>query len=198
MNPSRPQLRDHFKQQRRAIAADIRAGANASICAHLSRYIESLDLDLDMDGKGVMVAAFMATAEEVDLHQWRAAYLLQGGRIALPRINPGRTMTFHEYTADTTLEPHRYGILEPESSSGVVAAEALQVVLVPLVAFDRNGARLGMGGGYYDRYLVGLANTAITVGVAFACQRSDEPLPTESWDMPMQAVVTENGVLEFG
>ncbi len=196
MSPSRPQLRDHFKQQRRAIAADIRASANASICSHLSRYIESLDLDLG--DRGGMVAAFMATAEEVDLQQWRAEYLLQGGHIALPRINPGRTMTFHEYTADTTLEPHRYGILEPESSSGVVAAEALQVVLVPLVAFDHNGSRLGMGGGYYDRYLVGLANTAITVGVAFACQRSDEPLPTESWDMPLQAVVTENGVLEFG
>ena len=192
MSRSRSQFRDHFKAQRHAITADARTENNARVCTHLYPYIKSLDLGAD-----AMVGAYMATADEVDLQQWRESHLLQGGRIALPRINTPHTMTFHAYLANTSVAPNRYGILEPVSSTPVVAAVELQVVLVPLVAFDLNGSRLGMGGGYYDRYLVGLPKTAITVGIAFACQRSAEPLPNQSWDMPLQAVVTENGVLEF-
>ena len=70
-------------------------------------------------------------------------------------------------------------------------------MLVPLVAFDSLGHRLGMGGGYYDRYLPRLSPECPLIGVAFACQHTDAPLPREAWDVPLHAVVTENAVLEW-
>ena len=139
----------------------------------------------------------MATSAEVDLGPWLKSHLAAGEGAALPRIEQGGVMHFHHYTASTTLLPNRFAIAEPAPTSTPVDATDLDVVLVPLVAFDESGTRLGMGGGYYDRYLSGLRPDAKTLGVAFACQQSAEPLPREPWDVPLHAVVTENGVLEL-
>ena len=64
--------------------------------------------------------------------------------------------------------------------------------------FDRRGNRLGYGGGFYDRFLANRAPRALRVGLAFACQISDAPLPAEAHDMPLDLLVTEGGILRCG
>jgi 5-formyltetrahydrofolate cyclo-ligase len=191
MNSLRTKLRQHFKHQRQAIDASVRAQATRAINQHLIDYFDQAGY------AGTTVAAYRATADEVDLSMWLATYLAAGGDVALPRIQPGNTMTFHSYTAATELAPNRYGIAEPPQTNSTVTETDIDVVLVPLLAFDEAGTRLGMGGGYYDRFLPDLRPDADIIGVAFTCQQSVEPLPKAVWDIPLHTVVTENGVLEL-
>jgi 5-formyltetrahydrofolate cyclo-ligase len=188
MNPSRAELRQTYKQRRAALPAEIRGAAIARIVAHLN----SARLLL---GK-TTIAAFMATDTEVDLRAWIRDRWVGHDHILLPRVADQRAMTFHTYAAATQLTLNRYGIAEPADSTPV-APSAIEAVLVPLVAFDNLGTRLGMGGGYYDRYLPRLNVQTPVIGVAYACQESEAPLPRDTWDVPLHAVVTENGVLEF-
>ena len=193
MNSARAKLRQHFKQQRRDIDPRLRAQATLAINQHLIKYFEQHA----HSAAESMVAAYMATSDEVDLNVWLTAHLAYGGRAVLPRIQSDNAMTFYPYTATTEFERNRYGISEPVVSTPAVRETDIDVVLVPLVAFDEAGTRLGMGGGYYDRYLPGLRTNTTVVGVSFACQRSIQPLPKADWDIPLQTVVTENGVLEL-
>jgi len=144
-----------------------------------------------------MVAAFAATATEVDLKPWITGHLSRGGEVALPRVGANRQMVFHLYTSGTVLEANRFGIGEPRASEAEIAPHALDAILVPLVAFDSSGHRLGMGGGYYDRYLPALNAATPIIGVAFACQQYAGTLPRDVWDVPLHTVVTERGVLEW-
>jgi len=189
MNPSRAELRQFYKRRRADLDPQTRRAAIQSIVRHLSA---APQLQAEQT-----IAAFLATDTEVELTDWMRGQWARGGRIALPRVADAGAMTFHAYTATTTLAPNRYGIAEPVSSPLVDPVE-IDAVLVPLVAFDRRGTRLGMGGGYYDRFLPQLRSNVPAIGVAFACQESDAPLPRNRWDVPLDAVVTENGVLELG
>lgn len=193
MVSTRAELRQHFKQQRRSIGTAVRAQATLAINQHLIAYFEQAE----RWPAGATVAAYMATKDEVDLHTWLAAHIAAGGSASLPRIQSSNAMTFHRYLPTTGLEPNQYGISEPTITSPRVADADIDVVLVPLLAFDEAGTRLGMGGGYYDRYLPRLRNDANIIGIAFACQQSPAPLPKADWDIPLHAVVTENGMLEL-
>jgi len=96
-----------------------------------------------------------------------------------------------------TLAPGAFGILEPTSGQSVEASE-LDLVLVPARAFDRkNGNRLGRGKGYYDRLLERLSPRAFKCGIAFDCQILPT-LPISPHDVPVDAVVTESGILRAG
>ena len=89
-----------------------------------------------------------------------------------------------------------YGIEEPDPArSERVDPREIDLVLCPCTAFDEQGNRLGMGGGYYDRFLPGCEN-AFLAAVAFEYQRTAR-IPAEPWDRPMDAAVTENGTLYF-
>ncbi len=94
------------------------------------------------------------------------------------------------------MTPGAFGIPEPVAAQTVPLGRH-DVVLAPLVAFDETGRRLGQGGGYYDRAITKTgAARPVLVGVAHAFQRVDE-LPDERWDVPLDAVVTDAGILEF-
>jgi 5-formyltetrahydrofolate cyclo-ligase len=89
----------------------------------------------------------------------------------------------------------KYGLLEPRVSPGAVGLRSgFDLVVVPGMAFDAMGRRLGKGYGYYDRFLSGLAGSAVTVGLAFSRQLLPE-VPVDAWDVPVDAVVTEDGVI---
>ena len=120
--------------------------------------------------------------------------------IFLPVINRSRfrqgALLFHSYTpGETRLIPNRYGIEEPEHLAGnCIRGDELDLVCMPLVGFNRHGDRIGMGAGFYDR---SFARTRYRrthlVGLAYRCQEAEfEPAPH---DVPMQAVVTEDGIL---
>lgn len=119
----------------------------------------------------------------------------QGKSIALPVLHPFRKgyLLFLRYAPDTPMQRNKYGIPEPTLDvRRVMPASTLDLICTPLVAFDALGNRMGMGGGYYDRTLASLYrsnNPPGVLGLAHDCQQVDK-LAVESWDMPLQGVIT--------
>lgn len=114
------------------------------------------------------------------------------GPFALTRTpDEGRDLTLHR--AGGPIERHRWGYDQPAPDAPVVPLHDVAVVLVPGLAFDRRGHRLGHGLGYYDRFLARLPDTAWRVGVVPAALVVDE-LPADDHDVPMTHLVTEGGV----
>lgn len=104
---------------------------------------------------------------------------------------------------DTPIYKNRFGIDEPMHAPGArrTSLRSLDLLLIPLVGFDQAGNRLGMGGGFYDKTLAGLGSGHIwtrprRIGIAYAFQQVNR-VPAETWDVPLDAVVTENGIQWF-
>ena len=118
-----------------------------------------------------------------------------GKRLAMPVVRQDGIMEFYRYRRKGRLVINRFGILEPAPGAPYVSPLSIDLLLVPLVSFDRFGMRLGMGAGYYDRLIGRVAEgfRPLLVGVAHEIQRCSDPLPYESWDMPLDGVITENG-----
>jgi len=108
----------------------------------------------------------------------------------LPRVSGGH-LTVHPYEAPR--EVHRYGFEQPAAGSPVVGEETLEAVVVPGLAFDRAGYRLGYGGGYYDRFLAELPPDVFTIGLVPEELVVDR-LPRDEWDVPVGWLATERGV----
>ena len=126
-----------------------------------------------------------------------AEHLLAANKIvALPVIESARRLSFYRYRDDTRLVRNRYDINEPDTRVAThVATAIIDVVLVPLVAFDDAGYRLGMGGGFYDSTF-GARRRALLIGLAHEVQHSDQ-VPHRHWDVPLDGVVTERAATGF-
>jgi 5-formyltetrahydrofolate cyclo-ligase len=118
-----------------------------------------------------------------------------GKEAYFPRVN-GPSLTFHRILNLNELLPGKYGIPEPDSESPSIAPENLDLILVPGVAFDRTGGRLGYGKGYYDRLLTFIPPSR-RIGLAYSLQMSD-CLPRGETDVSVSSVVTESGVIFCG
>ncbi|HET7854410.1 MAG TPA: 5-formyltetrahydrofolate cyclo-ligase [Candidatus Methylomirabilis sp.] len=123
---------------------------------------------------------------------------IEGGRkVILPRVE-GETMILVEVDGLKDLAPGYGGLLEPRSDRGrVVPWEEVEVALVPGLAFDLEGNRLGRGGGHYDRTLACIGPKVLKIGLAFDFQVVDR-LPVEARDVPVDCVVTESRMIEAG
>jgi 5-formyltetrahydrofolate cyclo-ligase len=137
------------------------------------------------------VLLYASFASEVDTRPLLELAWGQDKTVGLPRMD-GRELAVHMVLPDTALAANRHGIPEPPRDAPLLSTGDLGVVLVPGVAFDRRGGRLGYGGGYYDR-LLGTVPHAFRVGVAYEAQVV-EHLPTSLLDVPMDVLVTESGV----
>jgi 5-formyltetrahydrofolate cyclo-ligase len=122
-------------------------------------------------------------------HIWQA-----NKKCYLPRLTSEKSLEFMLYQENDALEPNQFGILEPLASAEKIAVEQLDLVVVPLVAFDLFGHRLGTGGGYYDRTFafkkLASDEKPSLFGFAYAVQQADR-LPVDEWDVMLQGVVTE-------
>ncbi|MCU0767615.1 MAG: 5-formyltetrahydrofolate cyclo-ligase [Gammaproteobacteria bacterium] len=147
------------------------------------------------------VGAYLAADGELDPAPLIALAVAAGKRCFLPVLHPfaGPALWFCEWRPGDPLAPNRYAIPEPVATRRAPQpARALDLLLVPLVAFDDAGNRLGMGGGYYDRTLAYLRvrrhwRRPRVIGLAHALQRVAS-LPKNAWDVPVDAVVTERTV----
>lgn len=147
------------------------------------------------------IAAFVAVDAELDPGPFVAAVREAGRQIYLPVLGPRPgCLSFVRSEAGDPLAPNRYGIPEPPPGASV-DPKFLDLVLVPLVGFDDAGNRLGMGAGYYDRTFAFRRGRRhwlgpLLIGFAYECQRVDT-LPDMPWDIPLDGVVTEDGVQMF-
>jgi 5-formyltetrahydrofolate cyclo-ligase len=190
-------LRRSLRALRQSLPRDERREAERAIGSALRR--------LKLLRRGHRVAVYLAMAGEVNLRPtieagWRAGCLLYAPRITSRRRG---TMGFVPFPPGARLRanPNAYGIAEPVASATVrISPRDLDVVLMPVVGFDRHGHRLGMGAGYYDRALRHLRDGSRRwrrprlVGLAFACQEVERIVPS-TWDIPLDVVVTERGVI---
>lgn len=142
-----------------------------------------------------LVAGYRAVRGEVDIDASLILLAERGADITVPRVS-GEHLEFVRWTPSQEVRPGSFGI--PEPTEGELVALALHdVVLAPLVAFDAAGNRLGQGGGFYDRALARCGDRRPTVvGIAHSFQQV-EAIPVEDWDQRIDAVVTEDAVLEF-
>ena len=136
-----------------------------------------------------VVLLYLPFGSEVD----PTALLGDGKRFVVTRTWPDRSeLTLHPYDPDA-LERHRYGVLQPRADAPTVDPSAVELALVPGLAFDRRGGRLGNGGGYYDRLLPTLPADAPRLGVALEALVVPA-LPREPHDAAVTHLVTERGV----
>jgi 5-formyltetrahydrofolate cyclo-ligase len=141
------------------------------------------------------VLAFSSFGSEVDTVPLIAGLRSSGRTIVLPRIDgPRLRLLVHEPGGPLTAAP--FGAMEPTGGQEL-SASAIDLVITPAVAFDRTGARIGYGGGFYDR-LFDEAPQAQRIGIAFSVQLRAEPLPSGASDRPVSVIVTESEVIRAG
>lgn len=193
MPMSKPALRAHARRHRATLM-------RADYTDTIARFAGDLDL-----APGAVVAGYFPFRDEADPRALMAALAAQGHGLALPSVEPDQPLTFRAWKMGDAMHSSAYGIPEPLPS----APEAVpDLVLVPLLAFDAGGHRLGYGGGFYDRTLSLLARARMppanpsaraplrAVGIAYAGQEVAR-LPREAHDHPLDAVLTENGLRRF-
>ncbi len=139
-----------------------------------------------------VVAGFWPMAQEIDIRPLLHALHGRGNVVALP-VTPrrGQALTFRRWQPGDVLVAEKFGTLRPIGDEIVP-----DVLLIPLLAFDLAGRRLGYGGGFYDRTLAGLPSR-FRLGCAFAAQQVDA-VPFGPYDMTLDAVATERGIIRFG
>ena len=177
-------LRQQCRKTRAGLGEETRVRASESICAHLEQWT--------LFQQSEAILTYMPIKGEVDLTALLARHLEK--RWILPRIIPkeDHRMVFHPYDPARLIR-HPFGMAEPAADSPTVDARQIQLVLVPGLAFDRQGWRLGYGGGYFDRFLANFSG--VSVGVVFRALLLDEA-PRGPFDVPMQWLATEVGVFE--
>lgn len=190
--PSRQAIRKQIRQRRREITS-----------AQQRQFAEQAALRMMAWPPVVMartVALFFSFDGELDTQPLIEQLWRSGKRVYLPVLHPfspGNLLFLH-YHPHSELVTNRLKIHEPKLDvRDVLPLSQLDVLITPLVAFDEQGQRLGMGGGFYDRTLQNWRAYGVQpVGYAHDCQRV-EKLPVEEWDIPLPAVITPSTVWEW-
>ncbi len=189
---SRPALRRKLRQTRRQLSSAQQRHAARRLYRQLSHH--------PLFRRARHIALYLPNDGEIDPRLLLRAAQRRGKATYLPVLNPWpRTrMVFQRIERGERLRRNRFGIFEPViRTARQRRVWALDLLLMPLVGFDGNGGRLGMGGGFYDRSLAYRArrkksHKPTLLGLAHECQRVDR-LPLESWDVPLLGTVTDRG-----
>ncbi len=147
------------------------------------------------------IALFLANDGELDPGLLTQKLLNAGKTLYLPALKPypWHALWFIRYHQNSHLIRNRFGINEPDIQFHPATPPwGLDLILLPLVAFDNKGNRLGMGGGFYDRTLSSFntrhrMNRPQLIGLAHECQRVDQ-LKAQTWDIPLDGIITEQGI----
>lgn len=199
-------MTDH--DSRNALRRKLRAQRNALSAPHQLRAAQQLATRLATQPLlrvSRRIAVYLPNDGEIDpvpliLRIWKmnkTCYLPVLSRLTHDRL------WFAPFMPDTPLTQNRFGILEPRTPARArVSAQELDLILMPLVAFDAHGNRLGMGGGFYDKSLAFLRTRSVwrkphLIGLAHDFQRVDK-LTANAWDVPLQAVATDRGIYPMG
>lgn len=169
--------------RRDALPADVRAAADRAITARV------VPLIVARIPTGVCVGLFASKGSEIDTAALDAALRAAGFAIAYPRVVAHtRALAFHVTAPDALVTHGTFGLREPADAAPAIAVADVAAFLLPGLAFDRAGNRLGWGRGHYDATLA--ASSALRIGLAYEAQLVDA-VPTEPHDVPLALVITE-------
>ncbi|MGB0835164.1 MAG: 5-formyltetrahydrofolate cyclo-ligase [Psychrobium sp.] len=180
-------LRKKIREQRRALTQTQQIEASKEL---------SKQLVCNLPHHIKRIAIYLASDGEIDPMPFIERCWQRHIEVYLPVLHPfsAGNLLFLRYTPDTKMVNNKYGISEPKLDVSIVLpANKLDIIYTPLVAFDAQGNRMGMGGGYYDRTLAANPNIA-TVGIAHDCQQV-AALDVQPWDMPLERIVTPSQVI---
>jgi 5-formyltetrahydrofolate cyclo-ligase len=188
----RSQLRKEVRQRRNALSVAQQHNAAIAVTERLSNHVKIQ--------QAKHIAIYLSNDGELSTKNFIEWCWQQHKHVYLPVVHPFSpgNLLFLYYQQETKLVANVYGILEPQLDvTKVCPLEQLDVICTPLVAFDYSGARLGMGGGFYDRSLARWQQTKLyPLGLAHDCQQV-EKVPIESWDIPLPEIITPNKNYRF-
>jgi len=180
-------LRAEALARRRVLASEFDDAAGQALASMLIEQISGCKA----------VAAYWPMRDEIDVRPVLHVLAADGKDTFLPVVGTKNApLIFRRWRPDDALVRSSFGVEEPSADQPTGVPDCL---IIPLLAFDRGGYRLGYGGGFYDRTIAALKETGpcLTIGAAYAGQMMD-PLPRESHDQPLDKIVTEKGVMTFG
>ena len=181
---TKAELRETLKARREALSLKDRREKGYYITCRLEKILKPYHT----------ILAYVAKDPEVESMVIINCLLEKGKSVAVPIIEKEtHTLRLSYLTSMAELEPGTFQVPEPISCEKPVPVSLIDVILVPMVGFDRAGHRLGYGAGYYDRFFEKNPNIP-KIGMAYACQEA-EYIPTEPYDVRMDYVVTENEVI---
>jgi len=180
------ELRKQLIEREAGLSESYKAESNAGIIINL--------FSLQEFQRSENILFFYSIWNEPDTHEMILRAFKLGKTVALPKTYPKGIMSARKIGGFDELKPSRFDIPEPDESALVIKPDKLDFIVVPAVAFDRNGYRLGRGAGYYDIYL--------STANAFTCGIAREKMlltsvPREKHDIRVNCVVTENEILRF-
>jgi len=188
---NRQTLRQQLRKQRDELSPIEQLTASITIAEHLTEH--------SIFKNSQTIAGYCAIGNEISPQPIIESAWQENKSCYLPTLGD-KSLKFALYQSDTQLQKNRLNIPEPTTRQ-YIEPQQLDIVLVPLVGVDTHGNRLGMGAGFYDRtFSFLLDNPSLTkpvlIGLGYEWQII-ENLETEKWDVPLQAVVTENGIISF-
>ena len=182
-------MRAEAKRQRASMEAD--ADVQDEFIANFFKVIQPRE--------GQVVASYAPKGREFDVHPLVLELVNKGIKVSLPVIqDDDRLLKFAVWSCDAQLVKGKFGVFHPSLEGDVEWAEP-DIFIVPLLAFDRKGFRLGYGGGYYDKTIAHYRDLKdiVTVGVGYAQQACLFNLPVEDHDEPMDHIITSQHVLSI-
>ncbi|MEZ7492742.1 MULTISPECIES: 5-formyltetrahydrofolate cyclo-ligase [Pseudoalteromonas] len=191
MSNKRAQIRAEIRNTRKNLSNNQQIIAAQSLKMNFIQHLKS-----ENTTNSKHIAIYLSNDGELDTSLLIKELWNLNHAVYLPIIHPfnGANLLFQRYEKNSPMRANRYGILEPKlNCSQICPLPALDYLLMPLVAFDKQGNRLGMGGGFYDRTLARLHEQnwqkPQLIGLAHECQKADA-LPIESWDVPLETIIT--------
>lgn len=189
-----PGDRSRIRERMRTLCAGIAPAERMRAGAAIARILE----DSGIVRNGIAIAGFWSLPTEVPMLIVQMLIERLGARYHLPILGPRHQLQFGSFRAGDTVRANRFGIPEPAEPDRLLAPVDLDLVLMPLTAFDRSGNRLGSGGGWYDRSFSfradGSRTSPILVGIAYADQETAS-VPHEPWDVRMDMVITDRELI---
>lgn len=178
-------IRSTIKQVRSKLSNQYQLTSSEQVCTRIR--------SLEPYRQAKRIALYHAINGEIDLASIWGSAPLHGKFCYFPVLTKEATLIFLPATPNTPFKKNKYGILEPDVDHKLaIPIEELDVLFIPLVAFDLRCTRLGMGGGYYDRTLLNKKN-CLFVGIAYQFQRVDY-IPHQPWDVALDAVITQRAI----
>ena len=185
----RERVRAEVLRQRDELASETRAVFSQQIIDSVMRWIQNEGFDA--------VMLYLSMRSEVETDDLLERLLHAGKHVCAPVVDTeqNRLIPRRIQEAETALVRHRYGMLEPNTACPLVPITELQLIIVPGIAFDCKGYRLGYGKGFYDRFLSECSH-AIPIGLAYQIQVVEDTFP-QVWDVPVQHIFTEIGRIDI-